>query len=79
MQLLVTGVMHGDPHSGNLLLRSADGKLCYLDFGLVVRVTPEHRQAMMVCSGVGQACESGRQVGGACQACIASEWCGLPR
>lgn len=46
-QLLVTGVMHGDPHSGNLLLRSADGKLCYLDFGLVVRVTPEHRQAMM--------------------------------
>ncbi|KAL4447963.1 hypothetical protein ABPG75_005182 [Micractinium tetrahymenae] len=46
-QLLVTGVMHGDPHSGNLLLRKADGRLCYLDFGLVVRVTPEHRQAMM--------------------------------
>ena len=50
-QLLVTGVMHGDPHSGNLLLRSADGRLCYLDFGLVVRVTPEHRQAMMVRTG----------------------------
>ncbi|PRW05742.1 putative aarF domain-containing kinase chloroplastic [Chlorella sorokiniana] len=45
--MLVTGVMHGDPHSGNLLLRKADGRLCYLDFGLVVRVTPEHRQAMM--------------------------------
>lgn len=37
-QLLVTGVMHGDPHSGNLLLRRADGRLCYLDFGLVVSV-----------------------------------------
>jgi predicted unusual protein kinase regulating ubiquinone biosynthesis (AarF/ABC1/UbiB family) len=48
VQLLVTGVMHGDPHSGNLLLRKADGRLCYLDFGLVVRVTPQHRQAMMV-------------------------------
>lgn len=49
----MTGVMHGDPHSGNLLLRKADGKLCYLDFGLVVRVTPEHRQAMMVRSVAG--------------------------
>ena len=35
-QLLVTGVMHGDPHSGNLLL-TPDGRLCYLDFGMLVR------------------------------------------
>ena len=35
-QLLVTGVMHGDPHSGNLLM-TRDDRLCYLDFGLVVR------------------------------------------
>jgi aarF domain-containing kinase len=35
-QLLVTGVMHGDPHSGNLLL-ARDGRLCYLDFGMLVR------------------------------------------
>ena len=34
-----------------LVLLQADGRLCYLDFGLVVRVTPEHRQAMMVGSG----------------------------
>jgi predicted unusual protein kinase regulating ubiquinone biosynthesis (AarF/ABC1/UbiB family) len=45
-QLLVTGVMHGDPHSGNLLL-ARDGRLTYLDFGLVVRVAPGDRQAMM--------------------------------
>lgn len=45
-QLLVTGCMHGDPHSGNLLL-TPDGKLCYLDFGLIVRVSSQHRQAMM--------------------------------
>ena len=35
-QLLVTGVMHGDPHSGNLLL-THDGRLCYLDHGMLVR------------------------------------------
>lgn len=38
--------MLADPHSGNLLL-ARDGKLCYLDFGLIVRVPPEDRQAMM--------------------------------
>lgn len=46
VQLLVTGCMHGDPHSGNLLL-TKEGKLCYLDFGLIVRVSGKHRQAMM--------------------------------
>lgn len=35
-QLLVTGVIHGDPHSGNVLLQT-DGKLCYLDHGLLLR------------------------------------------
>lgn len=35
-----------DPHSGNLML-TPDGRLCYLDFGLIVRVPPDHRQAMM--------------------------------
>lgn len=35
-----------DPHSGNLLL-TPDGRLCYLDFGLLVRVPPHHQQAMM--------------------------------
>eukprot|EP00889_Picochlorum_renovo_P008621 jgi/Picre1/35651/NNA_003112.t1 len=45
-QLLVTGCMHGDPHSGNLLLTN-DNQLCYLDFGLLVYVMPSDRQAMM--------------------------------
>ena len=45
-QLLVTGCMHGDPHSGNLLL-TEDGRLCYLDFGLLVYVPPDERLAMM--------------------------------
>eukprot|EP00887_Chlorella_sp_A99_P001560 scaffold8.g1560.t1 len=55
-QLLVTGVLHGDPHSGNLLM-SEDGRLCYLDHGLLVHVTEQHRAAMMaalVHLGLGQ-------------------------
>jgi predicted unusual protein kinase regulating ubiquinone biosynthesis (AarF/ABC1/UbiB family) len=38
-QLVVTGVLHADPHPGNLLL-SGDS-LVYLDFGLLVRVPPD--------------------------------------
>ena len=36
----------GDPHSGNLLME-VDGRLCYLDHGLLVRITDQHRAAMM--------------------------------
>ncbi|GAQ84791.1 Protein kinase superfamily protein [Klebsormidium nitens] len=46
VQLLETGVMHSDPHPGNLLLQ-ADGKLVYLDFGLITRIMPQHRAAML--------------------------------
>ena len=35
--LLSTGLLHCDPHPGNLL-RTSDGKLCILDWGLVTRV-----------------------------------------
>ena len=38
MQLLETGFFHADPHPGNLL-RTQDGKLCFLDFGLVTEIT----------------------------------------
>ena len=31
-QLLETGLLHADPHPGNLL-RTADGRICILDFG----------------------------------------------
>jgi Ser/Thr protein kinase RdoA (MazF antagonist) len=45
-QLVVTGVLHADPHPGNLLL--SGGKLVYLDFGLLVKVPP---QASLVSRG----------------------------
>lgn len=35
--LLDTGVLHCDPHPGNLL-RTRDGKLCILDWGMTLRV-----------------------------------------
>ena len=46
MQLLETGLLHADPHPGNLL-RTADGKICILDFGLMTEVAPERRIALV--------------------------------
>jgi ubiquinone biosynthesis protein len=45
-QVLIDGVFHGDPHAGNLLV-SDDGTLCMIDLGLVGRVSPEQRDAMV--------------------------------
>lgn len=45
-QVLVDGVFHGDPHAGNLLVGD-DGTLCMIDFGLVGRVSPGQRDAMV--------------------------------
>lgn len=42
IQLLDTGFLHADPHPGNLL-RTPDGKLCILDFGLVSQVEKDQR------------------------------------
>jgi len=36
-QLIRTGLVHADPHEGNLLY-TQDGELCFLDFGLMARV-----------------------------------------
>mmetsp|Transcript_22063 Transcript_22063/g.47986 ORF Transcript_22063/g.47986 Transcript_22063/m.47986 type:complete len:908 (+) Transcript_22063:257-2980(+) len=38
--MLETGVLHCDPHPGNLL-RTTDGKLCILDWGMVTRLEPD--------------------------------------
>lgn len=37
-QMLENGFFHADPHAGNLLALP-NGKLCYLDFGMVSGVT----------------------------------------
>ena len=37
LQLLESGFFHGDPHRGNLL-RTVDGQLAYLDFGMMSEV-----------------------------------------
>ncbi len=44
--MLVDGLFHADPHPGNLLL-ARDGRLVLLDFGMMVRVPPEVRLALI--------------------------------
>ncbi|KAL7491244.1 LOW QUALITY PROTEIN: hypothetical protein ACHAWT_001431 [Skeletonema menzelii] len=44
--LLDTGTLHCDPHPGNLL-RTPDGRLCILDFGMVINV-PEDLQLSLL-------------------------------
>jgi len=39
-QLMNTGLFHADPHRGNLL-RTTDGKLAFIDFGMMADVTEE--------------------------------------
>eukprot|EP00271_Cylindrocystis_brebissonii_P004811 TRINITY_DN16720_c0_g1_i1.p1 TRINITY_DN16720_c0_g1~~TRINITY_DN16720_c0_g1_i1.p1 ORF type:complete len:1485 (-),score=215.30 TRINITY_DN16720_c0_g1_i1:607-4422(-) len=46
VQLLDTGVMHADPHPGNLLL-TQEGRVAYLDFGLLTRMEPQHQAAFL--------------------------------
>lgn len=45
-QLLEFGYFHGDPHPGNLL-RTKDGKLAYLDFGMMGQVDESIRQGLI--------------------------------
>ena len=41
IQLLDTGLLHADPHPGNLI-RTPDGKICILDFGAPPPWRPPH-------------------------------------
>jgi predicted unusual protein kinase regulating ubiquinone biosynthesis (AarF/ABC1/UbiB family) len=50
-QLLETGVMHADPHPGNLILTPAD-QLAYLDFGLLTFVPPKSSQVRLPCTSM---------------------------
>jgi predicted unusual protein kinase regulating ubiquinone biosynthesis (AarF/ABC1/UbiB family) len=44
--LLDTGTLHCDPHPGNLL-RTRDGKLCILDFGMCLDVPTDLQLALL--------------------------------
>ncbi|KAK1284082.1 putative aarF domain-containing protein kinase [Acorus calamus] len=45
-QLLDTGFFHADPHPGNMI-RTPDGKLAILDFGLVTRLTDDQKYGLI--------------------------------
>ncbi|XP_042384423.1 uncharacterized protein sll0005-like [Zingiber officinale] len=45
-QLLDTGFFHADPHPGNMI-RTSDGKLAILDFGLVTRLTDDQKYGII--------------------------------
>tara|TARA_B100000513_G_scaffold171820_1_gene87808 strand:- start:315 stop:782 length:468 start_codon:yes stop_codon:yes gene_type:complete len=42
--LVLTGLVHADPHEGNVMLGD-DGSLVFLDFGLMSRVEPQIMEA----------------------------------
>lgn len=46
LQVLDSGFFHADPHRGNLL-RTPEGNLAYLDFGMMANVTSEKRYALI--------------------------------
>ncbi|KAE7996938.1 hypothetical protein FH972_001614 [Carpinus fangiana] len=46
VQLLETGLLHADPHSGNLRY-TASGQIGFLDFGLLCRMEKKHQFAML--------------------------------
>ncbi len=45
-QVLLDGLFHGDPHSGNILI-AADDTLCMLDVGMVGRLSEEQRDDLV--------------------------------
>lgn len=47
--ILDLGIVHADPHAGNMLVTVPEGKLCLLDFGMVIQVPLSHRKAWAKC------------------------------
>ncbi|PKA53396.1 putative aarF domain-containing protein kinase [Apostasia shenzhenica] len=46
VQLLESGLLHADPHPGNLFY-TKDGRIGFMDFGLLCRMKKEHQTAML--------------------------------
>ena len=46
VQLLDTGFLHADPHPGNLI-RTPEGKICIIDFGLMTNVSKTQRDNLV--------------------------------
>jgi ubiquinone biosynthesis protein len=44
--IFVDGFFHGDPHAGNILIDD-EGRLCFLDWGLVGTLSPEQRDDLV--------------------------------
>jgi len=44
-QLFVTGIFHGDPHPGNILIRN-DNRIVFVDFGIFGELTSYEREAL---------------------------------
>ncbi len=44
--VFVDGFFHGDPHAGNILVGD-DGRICFLDLGLVGTLSPEQRDDLV--------------------------------
>lgn len=55
LSLMMTGEFHADLHAGNLMLLD-DGRIAFLDFGLVGKINPKSLQA---CFGLVQALQDG--------------------
>ena len=46
-QVLVDGFFHGDPHPGNIFVEPETGRIIFLDFGLVGRLTQNQRMDLL--------------------------------
>ncbi len=46
-QVLVDGFFHGDPHPGNIFVEPETGRITFLDFGLVGRLTQNQRMDLL--------------------------------
>jgi len=47
--ILDVGLVHADPHPGNMIITIPDGNVCLLDFGMVIEIPPSHRSAWAAC------------------------------